>query len=61
MNLHVSNFTDFQLLKYDEFKAYEQVFNIEDSIKDVIKLQNIAAKQRGISIKMKRAFLSRSW
>ena len=43
MNLHVSNFTDFQLLKYNEFKAYEQVFNIEDSIKDVIKLQTIAA------------------
>ena len=44
MNLLFSNFTDFQLLKYNEFNAHEQVFNAIESITEVIRIQNIAAR-----------------
>ena len=50
MHLHVSNLTDFQLLKYDAFVVQEKVYNTEDSIKDVIKMQSVAAILGNIKI-----------
>lgn len=38
MHLHVSNFTDFQLIKYDAFAAEDKVLSPSESIKSVIKM-----------------------
>ena len=38
MHLHVSNLTDYQLLKYQAFVVQEQVFNTKESIKDAVRM-----------------------
>lgn len=50
MHLHVQNFTDLQLIKFNAFKAENKVLRLEEAVKDVIKMHSAAAKMSFIEI-----------
>ena len=43
MHLHVSNLSDFKLLKYGAFVAHDKVFDCVDTINDLIKSYSFEA------------------
>ena len=53
MHLHVSNLSDFKLLKYGAFVANEKVFDAAELTKDVIKTCSFESSHFGIEISMK--------
>ena len=50
MHLHVSNLSDFKLLKYGAFVANERVFDTVDSVRDLIKTYIFEANLYGVNI-----------
>ena len=53
MHLHVSNLSDFKLLKYGAFVANDKVIDCVDTIKDLIKSYMFEAKLYGVDLNFK--------
>lgn len=53
MHLHVSNLSDFKLIKYGAFVANEKVFDCVDAIKDMIKQYSFEATLYGVDLQFK--------